>query len=48
MPGAAESVWQQMGLTNDLSAQRLPAALKDHIPAGQAISKGKPLFPRLQ
>ena len=48
LPGAAESVWKQLGFTQDLSAQRLPAALKDPIPAGQAIQKGSPLFPRLQ
>jgi len=48
LPGTAESTWKQLGFTTDLSAQRLPGALKEHIPAGQAISKGTPLFPRLQ
>ena len=48
LPGTAESIWAQLGFTSGLSAQRLPAALKEHIPAGQAVSKGQPLFPRLQ
>ena len=48
LPSTAESTWKQLGFTSDISAQRLPAALKEHIPAGQAIAKGQPLFPRLQ
>jgi len=48
LPGTAESTWKQLGFTTELGTQRLPAALKEHIPAGQAISKGTPLFPRLQ
>ncbi len=48
LPGTAESTWKQLGFATDLGAQHLPAALKEHIPAGQAISKGQPLFPRLQ
>jgi methionyl-tRNA synthetase len=48
LPGTAESTWKQLGFTSDLGAQRLPASLKDHIPAGQVTSKGQPLFPRLQ
>ena len=48
LPGTAESTWAQLGFTAGLSTQRLPAALKEPIPAGQAITKGKPLFPRLQ
>ncbi len=48
LPGTAESIWKQLGFTTDLGAQRLPAALKEHIPPGQGIAKGQPLFPRLQ
>ena len=48
LPGTAESIWKQLGFTSDLGTRHLPAALKEHIPAGQAIFKGAPLFPRLQ
>ncbi len=48
LPGSAEAIWQQLGFTTDLATQRLPNALTDPIPAGQPISKGAPLFPRLQ
>lgn len=48
IPTAAESMWAQLGCTGDLSKERLPAALSAQVPAGQAIKKGSPLFPRLQ
>ncbi len=48
LPTAAESIWKQLGYSGKLSAERLPSALSAHIPAGQQIQKGKPLFPRLQ
>lgn len=48
LPTAAESVWKQLGYTSRIEVQHLPGALKDHIPAGQAVAKGSPLFPRLQ
>ena len=48
MPSAAESIWRQLGFTGDITKERLPAALTAPVPSGQAIQKGKPLFPRLQ
>ncbi len=47
MPATAESIWRQLGFDGSLIKERLPAALKNPIPAGQAIRKENPLFPRL-
>ncbi len=48
MPTASESVWKQLGFTREMASLRFPGALTDSIPAGQAIQKGSPLFPRIQ
>ena len=48
MPAAAEGIWKQLGFTQEMASLRFPGALTDSIPAGQAIQKGSPLFPRIQ
>ncbi len=48
LPMTAESIWKQLGFGSALPEQRLPQALETAIPPGQAIQKGKPLFPRLE
>lgn len=47
MPTTAESIWRQLGFDSPLAQERLPAALKNPVPSGQAIRKEAPLFPRL-
>ena len=48
LPTTAQSIWQQLGFDTALEKQRLPDALQHPIPSGQAVRKGKPLFPRLE
>jgi methionyl-tRNA synthetase len=48
MPGAAERLWEQLGIVDPLSAQRLPEAARWGLLApGTATAKGEALFPRL-
>jgi methionyl-tRNA synthetase len=48
MPGAAQRLWEQLGMPGDVAAQRLPdAAVWGGLPAGTATHKGDALFPRL-
>ena len=48
MPGAAESIWQQLGFDSVLGDQQIPGIFEKPIPAGQKIRKGKPLFPKVE
>jgi methionyl-tRNA synthetase len=49
MPGAAERLWQQLGIPEPLSAQRLPEAGQwGGIRTGTRTTKGESLFPRLE
>ena len=48
MPGAAARLWEQLGITEPLSAQRLPGdAGWGGLTAGTRAAKGDALFPRL-
>ena len=48
MPGAAARLWEQLGITEPLSAQRLPGdAGWGGLAAGTRAAKGDALFPRL-
>jgi methionyl-tRNA synthetase len=48
MPDTAQTVWNQLGQTDDLtaSAKRFFQAGTLDLPAGQKTQKGTPLFPR--
>ncbi len=49
MPTAAARMWEQLGLPNSVDAQHLPAALEwGCFPEETRVSKGDPLFPRLE
>lgn len=49
MPAAAERLWEQLGISEPLSEQRLPeAASWGGLKAGTPTSKGEALFPRLE
>lgn len=48
MPGAAARLWEQLGITEPLTAQRLPGdAGWGGLAAGTRVAKGDALFPRL-
>jgi methionyl-tRNA synthetase len=51
MPDTAQTVWMQLGQSDDLTAAAKRFFLKpdvvDLLPAGQKVSKGTPLFPRV-
>jgi methionyl-tRNA synthetase len=48
MPGAAQRLWEQLGIEEPLDAQRLPsAAAWGGLPPGTKTAKGDALFPRL-
>jgi methionyl-tRNA synthetase len=49
MPGAAASLWNQLGIPEPLSSQRLPAsAVWGGLAPGTVTFKGESLFPRLE
>ena len=49
IPTAAARMWEQLGLPDSVDAQHLPAALEwGGFPEGTRVSKGDPLFPRLE
>jgi methionyl-tRNA synthetase len=49
MPTAAERLWESLGVPEPLAEQRLPeAASWGGLPPGTKISRGEPLFPRLE
>jgi methionyl-tRNA synthetase len=49
MPGAAERLWEQLGIAEPLAGQRLPhAATWGGLEPGTKTSRGEPLFPRLE
>jgi methionyl-tRNA synthetase len=48
MPGAAERLWEQLGIAEPLHAQRVPADLAwGGLAPGTITTKGGALFPRL-
>jgi methionyl-tRNA synthetase len=48
MPGAAQRLWEQLGLSGDVADRRLPDAVAwGGLPAGTVTHKGDALFPRL-
>jgi methionyl-tRNA synthetase len=48
MPSAAERLWEQLGISDPLTSQRLPDAARwGGLAASTKTSKGDPLFPRL-
>jgi methionyl-tRNA synthetase len=49
MPDTAQTIWIQLGQSDDLQKQALEFFLRPHdldIPPGQTLQKGSPLFPR--
>ena len=47
VPATSQIVWQRLGLTGDVTDQRLPAAARwGGYPGGLPVTKGDPLFPR--
>jgi methionyl-tRNA synthetase len=49
MPRAAQRLWEQLGIAEPLSGQRLPAAAGwGGLVPGTATTKGEALFPRLE
>jgi methionyl-tRNA synthetase len=47
MPGSATKIWEQLGLSESLSAINLKDISLGQIPAGTKVQKGVPLFPKL-
>jgi methionyl-tRNA synthetase len=48
MPGAADRLWEQLGIPEPLDAQRVPGAARwGQLEPGTKTRKGDPLFPRL-
>ena len=49
IPRAAAELWRRLGLPGTPEEQRLPeAAGWGGLPAGSALEKGSPLFPRIE
>ena len=49
VPATSQAIWERIGLTGDISEQRLPdAANWGGYPGGLAVTKGDALFPRLR
>jgi len=49
MPDTAQAVWERIGMPGDVADQRLPeAAAWGQYPAGNDVTKGDPLFPRMK
>jgi methionyl-tRNA synthetase len=47
IPATSQIVWQRLGLTGEVTDQRLPAAAQwGQYPGGLPVVKGEPLFPR--
>jgi methionyl-tRNA synthetase len=47
IPDTSQIVWERIGLTGQVSNQRIPAAAAwGTYPGGLAVTKGEPLFPR--
>ena len=47
VPATAQVIWQRLGLSGDVTEQRLPAAATwGGYPGGLPVTKGDPLFPR--
>jgi len=48
MPGAADRLWKQLGISEPLAVQRIPEAAEwGRLTSGTKTTKGEPLFPRL-
>jgi methionyl-tRNA synthetase len=48
MPGAADRLWKQLGISEPLAVQRIPQAAEwGGLAPGTKATKGEPLFPRL-
>jgi methionyl-tRNA synthetase len=48
MPDTAQAIWERIGLTGQVSDQRLPDATTWGLyPPGAEVTKGEALFPRL-
>jgi methionyl-tRNA synthetase len=48
IPDTAQRVWERIGMPGNVSDQRLPdAAAWGQYPAGNVVTKGDPLFPRI-
>jgi methionyl-tRNA synthetase len=49
IPNAAAELWRRLGLSGGPAEARLPAAAAwGQLPAGAALEKGSPLFPRIE
>ncbi|MBI3894889.1 MAG: methionine--tRNA ligase, partial [Acidobacteria bacterium] len=48
MPQTTAKIWQQLGLTSDLSSLTLEEIQSSHLPVGEKIGKVEAVFPRLQ
>src|SRR5690606_10926081 len=48
LPRAAQAIWERIGLSGQVTDQRLPAAAEwGQYPGGLTVEKGAPLFPRI-
>ena len=49
IPETAQAVWERIGMTGRVEEQRLPGAVTWGVyPAGNEVTKGGPLFPRIK
>ena len=49
IPDTAQAVWERIGMPGHVEDQRLPDAVAwGGYPAGNEVTKGDPLFPRIK
>lgn len=49
MPGAAQRLWEQLGIGGEVADRRVPADVEwGRLPPGTSTSKGESLFPRVE
>ena len=49
IPDTAQAVWERIGMPGNVDDQRLPdSATWGQYPAGNTVTKGDPLFPRIK
>ncbi len=48
LPASAARIWEQLGMKGELDQERLPGLRWGQLPAGQAVRRPEPVFPRIK
>jgi len=48
LPASAARIWKQLGMKGELDQERLPGLRWGQLPAGQAVRRPEPVFPRIK